>query len=52
MDMPELVVKAKEAGRKLKCYKRDYYWLDIGRPQDYDKAAEVFRRKRKVFMPK
>ena len=51
IDMPELISKAKKAGRRVKCYRKEYYWLDIGRPDDYEKANELFREKKKVFLP-
>jgi len=51
MDMPSFISKAKRCGKKIKCYRRNYYWLDIGRPGDYEKAVEVFKNKKKLFLP-
>jgi NDP-sugar pyrophosphorylase family protein len=51
MDMPSFISKAKRCGKKIKCYRRNYYWLDIGRPDDYEKAVEVFEEKKEIFLP-
>lgn len=41
-DFPELVKKLISAGEKVKGYVYDGYWLDIGRPEDYERAnAEI-----------
>jgi NDP-mannose synthase len=42
LDMPNLVMKAKSAGHLVYCYKGDCFWLDIGRPSDYDEANKIF----------
>lgn len=51
VDMPNFISKAKRCGEKIKCYRRNYYWLDIGRPDDYEKAVEIFKEKKGVFLP-
>lgn len=38
-DFPDLVKKLISAGEKVKGYIYDGYWLDIGRPEDYEKAC-------------
>jgi len=41
-DFPDLVKKLINAGEKVKGYIYDGYWLDIGRPEDYERAnAEI-----------
>jgi len=41
-DFPDLVKRLIEAGEKVKGYVYDGYWLDIGRPEDYERAnAEI-----------
>jgi len=46
-DMPELFEKAIEAGLHVRCHPVEGYWLDIGRPVEYERAnldfSEVFR---------
>ncbi len=51
LDMPDLVMRAHHVGKKIMCFTGDFYWLDIGRPDDYDEAAKVFKEKRGVFLP-
>ncbi len=51
MDLPELVLKTQKFKKKIKCYKGDYYWLDIGRVDDYEEAVEIFKKKRSQFLP-
>jgi NDP-mannose synthase len=42
LDFPELVLKLIKAGKKVSAYSADCLWLDIGRPDDYAKAQELF----------
>lgn len=50
MDMPELILKLKQLNKKIKCYSKDYYWLDIGRVDDYEKAVEIFSERKGEFL--
>lgn len=38
MDMTELIQKATEAGERVVAFAVHEYWLDIGRPDDYERA--------------
>ncbi len=38
LDLPDLVLRLIEAGEQIGSYLFDGYWLDIGRPQDYERA--------------
>ena len=38
LDLPTLVLRLKEAGEVVKGYLHAGYWLDIGRPEDYEAA--------------
>lgn len=49
-DMPDLMLKLREESMKIRCYKGDYYWLDIGRVDDYEKAIEIFKDRREEFL--
>jgi len=40
IDAPELMKQLLEAKSRVVCYKADCYWLDIGRPEDYQMANE------------
>jgi NDP-mannose synthase len=42
LDFPSLVLKLIAAGEKVVAYPSDDYWLDIGRADDYARAAEEF----------
>jgi len=50
-DMPELMLKLREAGEKVICYRGDYDWLDIGRVEDYETAVELFEANRDRYLP-
>lgn len=52
ISMPELILRLREAGETVLCYREDCYWLDIGRPDDYATAIEEFRRDRFRFLPR
>ena len=41
-DLPDLVRALIAAGRHVHGYLHDGYWLDIGRPEDYDRAQRDF----------
>jgi NDP-mannose synthase len=45
LDFPELVLRLIKDGRKVCAYPADCLWLDIGRPDDYAKAQELFTEK-------
>jgi NDP-mannose synthase len=48
-DFPELVNRLLASGQKVMAYESDAYWLDIGRPDDYQKANEEFPGMEKLF---
>ena len=50
LDFPELVQRLLAAQKKLMIYRSDDFWLDIGRPDDYQKAVEVFAQQRDMFI--
>ena len=50
-DIPELVLKAQTENKKILCYQGNYSWLDIGRLDDYEKANELFKVNRNLFLP-
>jgi NDP-sugar pyrophosphorylase family protein len=49
LDLPDLVLKLIKAGEKVCAFPADCLWLDIGRPDDYAQAQELFAAKRKRF---
>ena len=50
LDIPDLMMKLKTEGNSVYCYREDCYWLDIGRPDDYEKATEVFEERKRDFL--
>ena len=42
LDFPDLILRLIEAGEKVFGYAYDGYWLDLGRPSDYEQAVEDF----------
>jgi NDP-sugar pyrophosphorylase family protein len=46
LDFPDLVLRLIAAGEKVCAMPSDSLWLDIGRPDDYARAQEIFAEKR------
>lgn len=51
IDMPELITKVKESGAGVACFSKPCYWLDIGRPEDFETAQKVFLEREAEFIP-
>lgn len=49
LDFPSLVLKLLAAKEKVVSYVTDCTWLDIGRPDDYARAQELFSQRREDF---
>lgn len=50
LDFPDLVKLLLSKGEKVAGYPFSGYWLDIGRPDDYEQAVEEFSRLRGEFL--
>jgi NDP-sugar pyrophosphorylase family protein len=50
LDIPTLMVKIKNAGKRVDTYRSDCEWLDIGRPEDYENAIEAFMEKKDRYL--
>ena len=50
LDFPDLVLKLIAAGEKVVSFPFDGYWKDLGRPDDYEQAAEDFSKMRTQFL--
>lgn len=50
-DFPDLVKKLIEVGETVAGYRFDGYWQDLGRPDDYESAAQDFDQMRSQFLP-
>lgn len=49
-DFPDLVQRLLANGQKVLAYESDAYWMDIGRPDDYQKANEEFPQMQSAFL--
>jgi NDP-sugar pyrophosphorylase family protein len=50
LDMPNLILKVKASGGDVNCFHEDCIWLDIGRPDDFALAQEMFVSDRSLFL--
>jgi len=51
-DFPDLVKSLIKNNKKVIGYPFNGYWLDIGRPEDYEQAAQVFDKNKAKFLKK
>ena len=51
LSMPDLILRLREQGKKVVVYKADCLWQDIGRPEHYESAVELFRHRTADFFP-
>jgi NDP-mannose synthase len=51
LDFPQLVLRLIEAGEIVRQAPSEDYWMDIGRPGDYEQAQEDFERLRGRLLP-
>jgi NDP-mannose synthase len=51
IDLPDLILRLMQDGKKVNVYNFDGYWLDIGRHDDYDSAMQEFAAHRNEFLP-
>ncbi|MCA1814845.1 MAG: NTP transferase domain-containing protein [Acidobacteria bacterium] len=49
LDFPDLVLRLLDAGERVRAYLNDGLWLDIGNPEDYARAQELFAARREAF---
>lgn len=50
LDMPDLMQKLVRAGGDVRCFQDDCFWLDIGRPDDFARAQEIYEKNPRVFL--
>ena len=51
LDFPELILKLLAAGETVSGYNFDGYWMDLGRPDDYEQANHDFAAMKDQFLP-
>lgn len=50
LDFPELIQRLLKERERVVCYPSKDFWLDIGRPEDYEEAQMKFREMRKKLL--
>jgi NDP-sugar pyrophosphorylase family protein len=50
LDMPNLMMSLKKAGLKVTTYSENCEWLDIGRPDDYEAAINLFNETKNKYL--
>lgn len=50
-DFPDLIKKLLANGERVISYPFEGHWLDIGRPEDYQRASEEFDLRKHEFLP-
>jgi|SRR5579859_4198587 len=52
LDMPDLLQLMVKSGGEVRCFRDDCFWLDIGRPDDFARAQEIYEKDPGVFLGK
>jgi len=52
LGIPELMLRMRDRGEKISCFKMKATWLDLGRLDDFELSQEIFKKYRKKFIPK
>jgi NDP-mannose synthase len=50
LDMPNLLLKIKASNGDVVCFRDNCVWLDIGRPDDFALAQQMFEQDRDAFL--
>jgi len=50
LDIPTLMMNLKDAGKSVLTFRSECEWLDIGRPDDYEKATGEFEHSMKKYL--
>lgn len=51
LGLPDFILRLKKMGKTVICRKHPGHWLDIGRPEDYQAAQELFTSAPRRFLP-
>ena len=51
LDIPDVMIKLTQEGKKVFCYEEECSWLDIGRIDDYQEAVDIFERDKAIYLP-
>jgi NDP-sugar pyrophosphorylase family protein len=52
LDFPDLILRLIAAGENVRGWRSNDYWLDIGRPEDYERAVDEFESMRHRLIPR
>ncbi len=44
LDFPDLILRLVAAGETVRADRSEDFWMDIGRPEDYEQAQDDFER--------
>lgn len=50
LDIPDLMMELTRDNVPVYCYREDCFWLDIGRPADYEMATDIFQSRANEFL--
>lgn len=50
LDMPDLVSKVRASGGDIRCFRSECFWLDIGRPDDFARAQQLYEEDPRIFL--
>jgi NDP-sugar pyrophosphorylase family protein len=50
LDMPDLLQRLMAEGGDVRCFRSDCFWLDIGRPDDFARAQELYEKDPQAFL--
>lgn len=50
LDMPDLLRAMAASGKNVRCFEDDCFWLDIGRPEDFDTAQRLWNENPTFFI--
>jgi NDP-sugar pyrophosphorylase family protein len=50
LDMPDLLRLMVGSGGEVRCFRDDCFWLDIGRPEDFARAQEMYEKDPGIFL--
>jgi NDP-sugar pyrophosphorylase family protein len=51
LDFPDLVLRLLRTGRPVSTFRNDATWLDLGRPEDLQRATDIFLERKDEFLP-
>lgn len=50
LDMPDLLLRIKSNSGSVMCFKDDCVWLDVGRPDDFALAQQMYEKDQQTFL--